>query len=97
MERFPGPVVGWGGAPACMLQLRRGVCQKRVSTMISFVEYFFPTGLFACASRPLVDAALDLMTTCTNRQNPGQKARKDSIAPVRTRAIAANGMDEKYS
>jgi hypothetical protein len=33
------------------------------------VALFAPTGLFPCAIRPLVDAALDLMTS-TNRQHP---------------------------
>ena len=42
---------------------------------IGFVEYFFPTGLFACASRPPIDAALDLMTTCTACQNSGQSSK----------------------
>jgi len=34
---------------------------KRVEmrTVIGFVVHFLPTGLFACSSRPLVDAALD--------------------------------------
>ena len=46
---------------------------KRVEmrNVIGFVVHFFPTGLIACASRPLADAALDLMTTCKTRQNPG--------------------------
>jgi hypothetical protein len=46
---------------------------KRVEMrmVMGFVVHFFPTGLVVCASRPLVDAALDLMTTCTTRQNPG--------------------------
>jgi hypothetical protein len=45
---------------------------KRVEMrkVTGFVMHFFPTGLFACASRPLADAALDLMTTCTTHQNP---------------------------
>jgi hypothetical protein len=30
MESFLGPFVGSGGAPACLLQLRREVCQKRM-------------------------------------------------------------------
>jgi hypothetical protein len=29
-ESLPDPVVGSGGAPACSLQLRRRVCQKRM-------------------------------------------------------------------
>ena len=29
--------------------------------VIDFVVRFLPTGLFACSSRPLIDAALDLM------------------------------------
>jgi hypothetical protein len=48
---------------------------KRVEMrkVIGFVVHFFPTGLFACASasRPLVNVELDLMTTCTTRQDPG--------------------------
>ena len=35
-----------------------------------FVALFAPIGLFPCTIRPLVDAALDLMTS-TTRQNPG--------------------------
>jgi hypothetical protein len=31
MESFLDPVGGWGEAPACLLQLPRGECQKRVS------------------------------------------------------------------
>jgi hypothetical protein len=39
--------------------------------VMGFVVHCFPTGLFACASRPLADATLDLVTTYTTRQNPG--------------------------
>jgi len=37
------------------------VITKRVEMrkVIGLVVHFFPTGLFVCASRPLVDAALD--------------------------------------
>jgi hypothetical protein len=46
---------------------------KRVEVrkVIGFVALFLPTGLVACASGPLVNAALDLMTTYTTRQNRG--------------------------
>jgi len=37
-----------------------------------FIVLFFPHGLFVRASRPLVDAALYLMTTDTTRQHPGR-------------------------
>jgi hypothetical protein len=37
-----------------------------------FVALFAPIGLFECAIRPLIDAALDLMTTSTTRQHPEQ-------------------------
>ncbi len=40
-------------------------------TVMGFVALFLPTRLFACTSRPLVDAALDLTTTGTIRQRPG--------------------------
>jgi hypothetical protein len=43
--------------------------------VIGFVVHFFPTGLVACPSRPLIDAALDLMTTCTTRQNPSKMSK----------------------
>ena len=47
--------------------------EKRVNmrSVSGFVVHFFPTGLCACSSRPLVDAALDLKTTCTTHQNIG--------------------------
>jgi hypothetical protein len=51
-----------------------------VRKVIGFVVHFLPTGLFAYSSRPLVDAALDLMTTYTTRQNPGQEL-EPSILP----------------
>ncbi len=46
---------------------------KRVEMrkVIAFVVLFLPVGLYVCASRPLVDAALDLTTTGTVRQLPG--------------------------
>jgi hypothetical protein len=49
-------------------EIKKGV---KIRKVIGFVVHFFPTGLFECASGPLADAALDLMTTYTTRQNPG--------------------------
>jgi hypothetical protein len=50
---------------------------KRVEmrNVIGFVALFLPTGLDACASGPLVNAALDLMTTYTTRQIQGKCAK----------------------
>src|SRR6266566_3487654 len=46
---------------ATIMEITKRVEMREV---IGFVVHFLPTGLFACSSRPLVDAALDLMTTC---------------------------------
>ena len=51
------------------ITIHEGIEMRKI---IGFVEYFFLIGLIVCASRPLGDAALDLMITCTTRQNPGQ-------------------------
>jgi hypothetical protein len=45
--------------------------QVEMRKVIGFVALFLPTGLVVCASGPLVNAALDLMTTYTTRQNRG--------------------------
>jgi hypothetical protein len=62
---------------AAIMDITKRVEMRKV---IGFVMHFFPTGIFACASRPLVDAALDLMTACTTRQNPA-KELEASILP----------------
>ena len=108
-----------------MLQVRRGVCQKRVSMradraernipcsleevvlnspqkiftylvwaeimditkavkmrkVIGFVKHFFPIGLLVGASRPLGDAALDLMN---NVHNPSKKIPGKELAKIRS-------------
>ena len=43
--------------------------------VIGFVVHFFPTGLFECASGPLADAALDLMTNLYNPSKSRARAR----------------------
>ena len=56
---------------------------KRVEmrTIIRFVALFFPRGLFVRASRPLVDAALYLITTDTTRQHPGRGTWLQPLPP----------------
>jgi hypothetical protein len=49
--------------------------------VIGFVVLFFPRGLFACASGPLVDAALYLITTDRTRQHPGRGTWLQSLPP----------------
>ena len=44
-----------------------------------FVVHFFPRGLFASASKPLVDAALYLITTDTTHQHPGRRTWPQSL------------------
>ena len=61
-----------------IIDITKAVEMRKV---IGFVEHFFPIGLIVGASRPLGDAALDLMTTCTTRQKSRAEARKDSISP----------------
>jgi hypothetical protein len=50
---------------------------KRVEmrNVIGFVELFLPAGLDACASRPLVNAALDLIDNVYNPSKSGGSAR----------------------
>jgi hypothetical protein len=49
---------------AVSIEVKKQVEMRRV---IGFVALFLPTRLVACASGPLVNAALDLMTTYTTR------------------------------
>ena len=53
---------------AVSIEFKKRVEMRKV---IGFVAFFLPSGLVACASGPLVNAALDLMTTYTTHQNPG--------------------------
>ncbi len=53
---------------AVSIEITKRVKMREVS---SFVALFLPTGLVTCASGPVVNAALSLMTTYTTRQNPG--------------------------
>lgn len=72
---------------------------KRVEmrNIIGFVELFLPTGLDACTSGPLVNAALDLMTTHTTRQNPGEVREVSTLTTVTARAMTSNGIGLKCS
>jgi hypothetical protein len=54
---------------ATIIEITKRIEMRKV---IGFVVHFLPTGLFACSSRPLVDAALDLVTTCTNIDIQGE-------------------------
>jgi hypothetical protein len=55
--------------------------QVEMRKVFGFVVLFFPRGLFACASRPLVDAALYLKTTDTTRQHAGRDMWLQSLPP----------------
>jgi hypothetical protein len=72
---------------------------KRVEMrkVIVIVALFLPTGRFTCASRPLVDAAFDLMITCIIRQISGHARKAPILTTVTARAIDSNGMGAKYS
>ena len=56
-----------------MAHTERVEITKRVEMrkVIGKVVPLIPTGLFPCSSIPLIDAALDLKTTCTTRRYPG--------------------------
>ena len=72
---------------------------KRVEMreVIGFVALFFPTGLVACASGPLVNAALNLIKTYTTRQNPGREREASILTTVTARAMTPNGIGLKCS
>ena len=72
---------------------------KRVEmrSVIGFVALLLPIGLDTCASGPLVNPALDLMTTYTTRQNPTEVREASILTTVAARAITWNGIGLKYS
>jgi hypothetical protein len=72
---------------------------KRVEMRIvtGFVALFLPSGLVVCASGPLVNAALDLMTTYTTRQNPGEVHEDSILTAVTARDMTSNGIGSKFS
>jgi hypothetical protein len=53
---------------ATIIEMTKLVKMRKV---IGLVVHFLPTGLYVCSRTPLVDAALDLTTTCTTRQHLG--------------------------
>lgn len=65
-----------GGAET--IEIIKRVEMRKVN---GFVALFGPIGLLACTSRPLVDAALNLITTGTTRQHPGRGAWLQSLPP----------------
>ena len=71
---------------------------KRVEVrkVIGFVVHFLPAGLFAYPSRPLVDAALDLMTTYIQPIKIQARTGTFDLTTVSTRAMAGNGIGSKY-
>jgi hypothetical protein len=62
------------------------------------VAIFVPLGLIPCASRPLVDAALYLITMDTTCQHQGEGTwLACMLTTVSERAMTSNGMGVKYS
>jgi hypothetical protein len=78
---------------AMTIEITKRVEMRKVS---GIVVLFFPHGLFACASRPLVDAAL----SNKNGHNPSASGKghvASILTTVSARAITSNGMVAKYS
>ena len=66
--------------------------------MVRVIKLFLaPTGLSVCALRPLVDAALYLITLGAPSAPRAQTHVRPILTTIRTRAIAGIGIVEKYS
>ena len=63
---------------AVRIEITKRVEMRRV---LGFVAPFLPTRLVVCASGPLVNAALDLMTTYATRQNSDSRVRARRCNP----------------
>jgi hypothetical protein len=63
---------------AATIEIKNRVEMRNI---IVFITLFYPHGLFACASRPLVDAALYLITEDTTRQHQGGGTWLRSLPP----------------